>query len=98
MSGVWVSYLSVYLAREHSTATALSPPSTEKTKPGASAQTLRFILEGPALQRYPQQAMVIASSSLRDLGWFFPFSIQKSHLRGGGRWRGRNQMYQSWSV
>lgn len=49
MSGV--SYLSVYVAREHSSATALSPPSTEDTKPGASAQTLRFILQGPALQR-----------------------------------------------
>lgn len=48
MSGV--SCLSVCLAGEHSTATALSPASTEDTKPGASAQTLRFILQGPALQ------------------------------------------------
>lgn len=46
-----VSYLGVYLAGEHSSATALSPPSTEDTKPGASAQTLRCILQGPALQR-----------------------------------------------
>lgn len=49
MSGV--SYLSVYPAGEHSTATALSPPSTEDTKPGASDQTLRCILQGAALQR-----------------------------------------------